>query len=209
MSSGIISAAESFHYINNLLDRLIMSNLTNSMRQLSIDTSNNRQSVDSVLDENRLPSWAQNPEEIYSSAATNLRRKSQECCSVETKIVGTETIQNHVYYHIQVTSAFKVWVIKRRFSDFIYIDKKLRKIFPHIILPNLPEKTYFTSSTNPQLVDERSGQLETYLRSLVPIPVLWTKNDIVQFLDNESNAMMFLWNLERIRKMQEVRIIKE
>lgn len=71
-------------------------------------------------------------------------------------------------------------------------------------LPPLPRKRYFGSSTEPKFVEERRSQLEEYLKSIVAIPHVWIRSDLPRFLDNESNSMIFIWNFERVKRMQEV-----
>lgn len=107
-------------------------------------------------------------------------------------------------YIIQVLSGHKDWKVARRFRDFVFLDKQLRKSFPKLKIPQLPAKTYFSSSTEARVVDERRAQLETYLKSLIYMQSIWTRNDLVLFLNDDTNSMMFIWNFERMRKMQDV-----
>eukprot|EP01035_Chromulina_nebulosa_P018328 gene18328-24018_t len=72
-----------------------------------------------------------------------------------------------------------------------------------IKLPTLPRKRYFGSSSEPRFVEERRAYLEDYLQTLAAIPLVWVKSDFARFLDNENNSMIFIWNFERVRKMQE------
>lgn len=173
-----------------------------------------RLSVDSNFDANdeSTPSWAESSaaievEDIVAAERTYSRRRSLECSSVEISIVGTEATQGHTLYIIQVASGIKQWEVPRRFRDFVYLDKQLRKSFPKLKIPQLPPKTYLFSSTEARVVDERRGQLEAYLKSLIYMQSIWTRNDLVLFLNNETNSMMFIWNFERMRKMQDVRHI--
>lgn len=136
-----------------------------------------------------------------------IRRRSLECSSLDINIIGTELTQDHTIYIIQVTSTVKQWVVARRFKDFRYLDKELRKKFPQLNIPVLPPKIYLFSSTDPAVVDERRNQLEVYMKTLSYMPLIWTRNDLVLFLNDESNSMMFMWNFERMRKMQDVRMI--
>lgn len=173
-----------------------------------------RLSVDSNIDANdeSTPSWAESSaaieaEDIAAAERTYSRRRSLECSSVEVSIVGTEATQGHTLYIIQVSSGIKQWEVARRFRDFVYLDKQLRKSFPKLKIPTLPPKRYLFSSTEQSIVDERRQQLETYLKSLMYMQSIWTRNDLVLFLNNETNAMMFIWNFERMRKMQDVSVL--
>lgn len=172
------------------------------MSRLSVDSTND------ANDESR-PSWADSSaameaEDIAAVERTHSRRRSLECSSVEISIVGTDLTKGHTLYIIQVLSGHKDWKVARRFRDFVYLDKQLRKSFPKLKIPQLPSKTYFSSSTEARLVDERRAQLETYLKSLIYMQSIWTRNDLVLFLNDDTNSMMFIWNFERMRKMQDV-----
>jgi hypothetical protein len=163
-------------------------------------------SVESNLDfSDRQPSWA-NPEiaGLEDDERSYSRRRSLECSSIEIQIVDTESTQDHTEYIIRVSCGLRSWIIKRRYKDFYYLDKKLRNLFPNLPFPALPPKTYLKSSTAPEIVDQRKDQLETYLNTLVKMPQVWVKNDFVLFLNDQSNLMTFIWNFERMRRLQDM-----
>lgn len=174
-----------------------------------------RLSVDSNFDPNdeATPDWADGApsmepvfgeEEEEAAARTYSRRRSLECSAVEIHIVGTESTQGHTLYIIQISSGIKQWQVARRYRDFCYLDKQLRKNYPKIKIPALPPKQYLFSSTSTAVVEERRNQLETYLRTLSHIQSVWSRNDLALFLNDDANSMMFIWNFERMRKMQDV-----
>eukprot|EP01038_Epipyxis_sp_PR26KG_P006440 gene6440-8861_t len=162
-------------------------------------------SVDSTMENPSLPpSWAMDKDyEEKLLKAQQMRSKSLECSSINVDIISTELIDGHVSYHIEIQSIFKKWAVSRRFRDFYYLDQKLTKSFNKTDLPILPPKRFLKSSIEKEFVDERKELLLVYLRSLVNVPNIWSRNDLVLFLDDENNSMMFLWNFERTRKMQE------
>eukprot|EP01031_Cornospumella_fuschlensis_P038095 gene38095-46290_t len=155
--------------------------------------------IDDVLDEEFKPSWASPDMDDRSYS----RRRSIECSATRISIVDTEVISDHTSYLIKVQSALRTWVIKRRYRDFYYLDKELRKYYPQINFPPLPPKRYLRSSSDPQIVDQRKEQLEAYLNGLVGVPQVWNRNDFVLFLNDEANIMTFIWNFERMRRLQE------
>jgi hypothetical protein len=177
-----------------------------------------RLSVDSNFDGNEesTPSWAEGapavPElqedEDDEAERTYSRRRSLECSAVQVSIVGTESTQGHTLYIIQVSSGIKQWEVARRFRDFCYLDKQLRKNFPKLKIPVLPPKQYLFSSTSSSVVDERRNQLEAYLKSLMFMSSIWSRNDLALFLNDGANSMMFIWNFERMRKMQDVSLLE-
>jgi len=166
-----------------------------------------RLSLDSNVDPNEevRPTWASPSidDNGRSTSRTFSKMRSLECSSVEINIIDTELVEDHTLYILQASSGIKQWEIARRFRDFAYLDKQLRKKFPDLKIPPLPPKRYLFSSTDPALVEERRSQLENYLKTLMYIAPIWSKNDLVLFLNDESNSMMFIWNFERMRKMQD------
>ena len=166
-----------------------------------------RLSVDSnVGDDEARPVWAtlSSDRSDENLERTMSRRRSLECSSITVSIVGTEQREGHTAYVIDISSGAKTWRVYRRFNDFFYLDKQLRKNFPKLKIPSLPPKRYFASSTDPSFVEERRQLLETYLCTLVYMQSIWTRNDLVLFLNNPENSMMFIWNFERMRRMQDV-----
>lgn len=156
----------------------------------------------------RRPSWASpgfgaqddNEERSYS------RKRSIECSAIQITIVDTDISPEYTIYIISVSCGMKKWIIKRRYRDFYYLDKELKKKFPNIKFPPLPPKVYLRSSNDPQVVDQRKDQLENYINELVLIQQIWIRNDLVMFLNDESNLMTFIWNFERMRRLQDVKL---
>lgn len=159
-------------------------------------------------DSARAPSWAA-PEINYpddSEDRTFSRRRSTiECCGIEIQIVDTEIHDGHTLYLIKAISGLRNWYIKRRYKDFDYLDKQLRKCYPALNLPTLPPKSYWRSSNDPSIVDQRKLQLQTYLNSLISMTQIWNRNDLVLFLNDESNIMTFIWSVDRMRRLKDVR----
>mmetsp|Transcript_3185 Transcript_3185/g.4537 ORF Transcript_3185/g.4537 Transcript_3185/m.4537 type:complete len:1323 (-) Transcript_3185:253-4221(-) len=154
-----------------------------------------------------LPSWAAANRSLFQEssdeAATPARRRFLECTSTQVEIVNSELQKGHVIYEIQVSCGFRQWAVYRRFRDFFYLDQQLRKYFTDV-MPVLPPKRFLRSSTDPEFVDERKGQLQIYLTSLVANSTVWTRNDIALFLDTEANFLMLIWYFERMRRMQDM-----
>jgi hypothetical protein len=154
----------------------------------------------------RQPSWA-SPDFVFpddSEDRSYSRRRSIECSAVEIQIVDTEINQDHTVYLIKASCGLKKWYIKRRYKDFHFLDKQLRNFFPTIDFPSLPPKLYLRSSNDPTIVNERRQQLQEYLNTLVGMSQVWTRNDLVLFLNDESNIMTFIWNVDRMRRLKDV-----
>jgi hypothetical protein len=132
------------------------------------------------------------------------RRRSMECSAIELQIIDTEVNQDHTVYVIKVSCGVRDWLVKRRYKDFDYLDRKLRKFLPAVTMPSLPPKSYWRSSNNPSIVEQRKMQLQDYLHSLLGMNQIWARNDLVLFLNDESNIMTFIWSVERMRRLKEM-----
>jgi hypothetical protein len=137
------------------------------------------------------------------------RKQSLDCTTIKVSIPAASTTTKkpgdppHTIYILHVTSGITQWNIRRRYSDFYYIHHLLKKYVLEENFPQLPPKRYFGSNDS-KFIEERRIQLERYIKTLVSIPQAWTRIDIVQFLDNENNTLLFVWNFEKMRKMQDV-----
>lgn len=155
--------------------------------------------------QNQQPAWAATEYvEPSSGERTYSRRRSMECSSIELEIIETQVNQDHTVYVIKVSCGMKNWMVKRRYKDFDYLDRKLRKFLPAVTMPSLPPKSYWRSSNNPSIVEQRKQQLQDYLRALLGMNQIWARNDFVLFLNDESNIMTFIWSVERMRRLKEV-----
>jgi hypothetical protein len=165
----------------------------------------------SSIAEGEVPSWAspmsQGREDGLRSSE---RRKSLECTSVTISIPKTEYIRStssggHQVYIMNISSGLKSWQIPRRYSDFHYLDVQLGKYMLRKDIPPFPPKRFIGSSTDRKFVEDRRMDLERYISSLVVCAAAWNVSDFVRFIDNEEGFMMMLWNLEKMRRVQDVR----
>lgn len=160
-----------------------------------------------------IPEWAQLRAQGQRDGSTSsVRRKSLECCNIIVSINDTEFVQesnsiNSGYhnYVIDISTGLKQWKVKRRYRDFKYLDEQLKKYMSIKEKPNIPPKRLFFSSNDKKFVEERRIELEKYLKLLVLCNSTWNISDFVRFIDNEENTMMILWNLDKMKKAQEVK----
>lgn len=157
-----------------------------------------------------VPSWASPLHQGREDGSkSSQRRRSLECTSATISIPQTEYIRNgsasgHQVYVMQVSSGQKTWQVRRRYSDFHYLDTQLRKFMLKRDMPIFPPKRFIGSSTDRKFVEERRLELERYITALVGCPTAWNASDFVRFIDNEERTMMMLWNLEKMRRVQDV-----
>jgi len=162
--------------------------------------------------EEETPSWV-NPlmQGIEDAELLGLRRRSIECSAVTAKIARSEVVKDkspYVLYIIQVNAGVNVWDVKRRYTDFVYLHQQLKSAFTESKLPSLPPKKFLGSSLDQSFIDQRGKALQEYLDAIFSYENIWVRSDLVRFLDNEKNSLMFIWNVERMRKMQEVNLFE-
>lgn len=158
-------------------------------------------------DPNDRPDWANLRLNNISKDLENFDSKpprSFDCSSLDVDIVGTEKKDSIVYFNIEISSGIKKWRVFRRYRDFYYMDKQLHKHFTKLELPELPPKTYLKSSSDPEVINQRKQLLDNYLKSLVKIQMIWTRDSLALFLNDHKNSMMFIWNYEKMRRLQDV-----
>ena len=160
-------------------------------------------------EESAIPTWI-DPlmQGIEDAELLGQRRKSIECSGTTVRVTGSEIVKEKspfVLYAMQINSGVNIWEIKRRYTDFVYLHQQLKKAFQETKLPTLPPKKFIGSSLDQSFIDQRGKALQEYMQALVVREHVWVRSDLVRFLDNENSSLMFLWNVERMRKMQEVR----
>lgn len=152
------------------------------------------------------PEWANS---ITVDEKYETKKRSIECSAIRVFVPIAQTLSKrlgeapYTIYTLKVMSGVSEWTVQRRYSDFHYLHVQLSK-FVKEQMPVLPPKRYIGSSTDPSFVEERRGLLEKYIRNVILMPSVWNRTEIIQFLDNNNNTLLFMWNFERMRRMQEM-----
>jgi hypothetical protein len=159
------------------------------------------------------PSWAGYLTLGLEDGETSLsleRRKAVDLASTRVSIERSELSRNRqdggtfTAYVVSVTSGNQHWNMRRRYTDFSYLHHQLSKQCSDNSLPTIPPKRFFGSSKDHAFVEDRRTKLEAYLNALFVAPSAWNTPLLVTFLDGPNNTLMYLWNLERMRKMQKM-----
>ena len=149
-----------------------------------------------------IPEWSKDP--LLQGIEDATSKEITGCLNTSVKVKGYEVMKDknpYVVYVIRVHSLSGSWTVRRRYTDFSYLHTKLRE--ENVAsLPALPPKQVFGSSLDPAHIEQRKNKLHEYLSSLIALPDAWLSNHLVLFLDNESRSLMFLWNVERMRRLQ-------
>eukprot|EP00752_Nemacystus_decipiens_P009113 g8137.t1 len=79
--------------------------------------------------------------------------------------------EGHVVFNIDVSFRGSVWVIEKRFNDFVTLQQGLSREFRDTDLGPLPKRRFF-NRFDPDFLDERSRELQAFLgKALVKIQV--------------------------------------
>jgi len=165
------------------------------------------------------PAWAASESVLGISDSRPVREL--QCTSLDAKMSGTRIVnnekklkRNHTLYIIQISIGSNSWTVERTFDDFLYLHQQIVKYFSisggHVnAVPEMParrisERLFGGSSTKIHVNEERQHKLELYLQTLIKLNQSWDGTDLVKFLDNTEYSLMFIWNVDRMRKVQSV-----
>ena len=120
-----------------------------------------------------------------SSYVSNSSGRSDCVTSSITDTVTVEPRSKFTLYKINVHSDDKRWVVYRRYSDFVLLNKKLQKEFPNLAF-KLPPKRWFRDNFDKTFVHKRQKGLQDFLCNLFSIQQLYQSPPVQQFfrLDN-------------------------
>ena len=102
----------------------------------------------------------------HSESYSRLKLKSAS--SVESVILGREVFEpreKFTLYKVEVNNGERAWVVYRRYSDFVLLNKKLKRLFPNFQL-NLPPKRFFKDNFSRNFIEKRQQGLEEFMRNL-------------------------------------------
>lgn len=117
------------------------------------------------------------------SFASNASRRS-----VASAIRGQETFaprERFTLYKVEVNNGQRTWIVYRRYSDFVLLNKKLKKLFPGFLL-NLPPKRVFRNNFDRFFLQKRQRGLEDFMKHLFSLQDVMDTAPVRKFfrLDN-------------------------
>ena len=96
-------------------------------------------------------------------------------------IVETSMFQmNYVLY--EVYTDVTGWHVSRRYSDFTWLRSCLKKQFPHVLVPMLPNKKYGGRRFEGDFIDKRRYFLEVFINSIVKNEDFKSSDALLSFL---------------------------
>ena len=134
-----------------------------------------------------------------SSYVSNSSRRSDCLTSSITDAVTVEPRSKFTLYKINVHSDDKRWVVYRRYSDFVLLNKKLQKEFPNLAF-KLPPKRWFRDNFDQTFIHKRQKDCKTFYVTYFPY------SSCVKVLPRNS---FFVWitHLVQMKTWKPVRFI--
>lgn len=112
----------------------------------------------------------------------------EEDLKITTKVLGYLMTgykhgKNSTKYNIEVNQGMNTWNVKRSFSEFLDLHKRLKKICKS--LPKKPKRKLFKVAKH-EALEERKEKLDAYLQDLVQVFEIQKNLHYIQFLDLNS-----------------------
>jgi hypothetical protein len=90
---------------------------------------------------------------------------------------------NYILYDIETPIAQNnIWIVQRRYSDFIWLRDILRKVFPLELTPPLPAKKIGSRRFEMDFVSKRMNNLNIFLNKVLKNETFKTSDALVCFL---------------------------
>ena len=99
---------------------------------------------------------------------------------------GTGYNEDFVEYWIEISTDYKKWVIKKRFSEFYELNKKLSTKMPELN-KLFPPKRFF--KTSEKIIEERKLYFNKYLHYLFKNKNIFTLTDLLDFIQIEQKII--------------------
>jgi len=148
----------------------------------------------------RIPSWA------LPMSMDGKPPKAFELVDIQVKITAADTVtmpgkKPYTAYKIELEAGLASWSTSRRYTDFFYLNQELLTFIRADAMPNMPPKKIFGSS-NQEFIEKRRLALEEYLRGVVKLSAVWSRQQIVNFLDSNTKCLLQLWTVDKMRRSQ-------
>ena len=103
--------------------------------------------------------------------------------SLASTIRGQQTFEpreRFTLYKVEVNNGQRTWIVYRRYSDFLLLNKKLRKLFPGFLL-KLPPKRVFLNNFDRLFLHKRQKGLEDFMKNLFALPDVMETDPVRKF----------------------------
>ena len=99
---------------------------------------------------------------------------------------GTEYNEEFVEYWIEITTDYKKWIVKKRFSEFYELNKKLSIKMPELN-KLFPPKRFF--KTSEKTSEERKSYFNKYLQYIFKNKNIFTLDELLDFIQIEQKII--------------------
>ena len=101
-------------------------------------------------------------------------------------VQGTEYNEEFVEYWIEITTDYKKWIVKKRFSEFYELNKKLSIKMPELN-KLFPPKRFF--KTSEKTSEERKSYFNKYLQYIFKNKNIFTLDELLDFIQIEQKII--------------------
>ncbi|XP_034985177.1 sorting nexin-10 isoform X1 [Zootoca vivipara] len=123
------------------------------------------------------------------------KHEKQEFVTVlvrDPRIKKEDSWHSHIDYEIFIhTNSMcftrKTSCVRRRFREFVWLRQRLQSNAALIQLPELPARTPFFNTNNPQHVDQRRQGLQQFLQKILQNPLLLSDSRLHLFVQTQLN----------------------
>ena len=99
---------------------------------------------------------------------------------------GTGYNEDYVEYWIEINTDYKKWIVKKRYSEFYELNKKLSVKMPELN-KLFPPKRFF--KTSEKIIEERKLYFNKYLHYLFKNKNIFTLTDLLDFIQIEQKII--------------------
>jgi len=99
---------------------------------------------------------------------------------------GTGYNEDYVEYWVEISTDYKKWIVKKRYSEFYELNKKLSVKMPELN-KLFPPKRFF--KTSEKIIEERKLYFNKYLHYLFKNKNIFTLTDLLDFIQIEQKII--------------------
>ena len=99
---------------------------------------------------------------------------------------GTGYNEDYVEYWVEISTDYKKWIVKKRYSEFYELNKKLSVKMPELN-KLFPPKRFF--KTSEKIIEERKLYFNKYLHYLFKNKNIFTLTDLLDFIQIEKKII--------------------
>ena len=137
-------------------------------------------------------SFSSNTKNIIKKEKINYNIDKKCLLNIKAQIINSKLVHeqgyngDYVEYWIEIVTDYKKWIIKKRYSEFYELNKKISQKIPEIN-KLFPPKRFFKTSEN--TIEERKICFNKYLRFLFKEKNIFLFNEVLDFIQIEKKIV--------------------